>query len=164
MQWIQAGLLELLRPDAIEKLLKNGHLLVAHGRRKEVFLLSEVLWELYQTLPKNRHPYFIGLFLGELKTSAFEPSLHSLPILNSLVKDENVIRVTEAGEQHYLYGRDLEQHHLSSVPSTEQPGNSLVVVNSKGDGLGYGTLAIDKIGKVIIRNRIDLGWYLRRGK
>jgi len=156
------GLKHFLPPAAVADLLQDRHLIVARGKRLEVFLLSPPLWRLYRMVRAHRHPYFVGLYLGELRGKSFEPSLHILHHLANVVKEEAKITLTRKGEQRFLYGHSLNRDHLMSVPTTSWRRQPVLVVNTRGEGLGYGYLARSK-GKNILKNRVDLGWYLRRG-
>lgn len=163
-EYIRQGLARFLPPKGVETLLRDHHLLIGRGRRKEVYLVSTHLWKIYQTIQTYRHPYFIGIFLGDLQANTLIPSLHVLPHLVRFATEDAVVQVTEEGEQHFLYGRHLDLNHLHRLPTTVQESSEVIVVNSEGEGLGYGIL--HRKGKTLLKltNKKDLGWYLRRGK
>jgi ribosome biogenesis protein Nip4 len=160
---ITQGLEQYLEPPAVTQLLRDKHLLIGKGNRQEVYLLSAPLWQLYQSACTQRHPYFVGLHLGELQAGSFVPSLHVLPRLLAKPRRAVVVGTTAEGAQRFIYGRDLEPNQLQQV-SANAADREILVVNERGEGIGYGSLTVDKEGKAVLRNRKDLGWYLRRGQ
>jgi ribosome biogenesis protein Nip4 len=160
---IREGLAMYISDKAVTQLIKDSHLVIGKGRRQEVFLLSENLWNLYQQV-QPQHPYFVGLFLGELKGTTFHPSLHVVHRLADAVKPSAKVIALSKGEQRFLYGRSLEpQEFQSEKPSLDQT-RKVLVVNNQQEGLGYGELMKTPDGDVVVKNRLDLGWYLRRGQ
>lgn len=162
--WIHQGLAKFLSNEGIEQLLQDRHLVVSRGRRHEVCGLSTALWKLYQKISAHRHPYFLGLYLGELQHKTFQPSLHILPHLMTNQKENVTIIVTADGEQRFLYGQKLDSEHLKNQLQKLVGRKRVIVVNSLNEALGYGRLVISKAGKVGVKNQKDLGWYLRRGR
>lgn len=160
---IVQGLERHLEPSAVAQLLRDKHLLIGKGNRQEVYLLSTPLWQLYQSACTQRHPYFVGLHLGELHAAGFVPSLHALQRLAARPRASVVVATTAEGAQRFMYGRDLEPNQLQQVPPKAED-REMLVVNERGEGIGFGTLVTDKKGKTVLKNRTDLGWYLRRGQ
>ena len=161
---IQQGLAEYIPEKAVKQFLKKYHLLLAKGRRVEVYLLSSALWDLYQQIQSHRHPYFLGLFLGELSQGTLQPSLHVLAHLAESMKDSVKVVTNPDGEQQFLYGHQLESQHIRQLPSNVNKMTKLLVVNEHHEGLGYGQLKTAQTGEPNIKNQRDLGWYLRRGR
>ncbi|MFX1299456.1 MAG: hypothetical protein ACFFAL_10355 [Promethearchaeota archaeon] len=161
---ILKGLAEYIPEKAVMKFLKKYHLLLAKGRRVEVYLLSSSLWGLYQQIHSHRHPYFLGLFLGELNQGILQPSLHILAHLAESVKDSVRVVTNQEGEQRFLYGHQLESQQITQLPSNVNKMTKLLVVNEHHEGLGYGQLMTPRTGEPSIKNQRDLGWYLRRGR
>jgi ribosome biogenesis protein Nip4 len=160
---IAQGLGQYLEPSAVEELLRDKHLLIGTGNRQEVYLLSASVWQLYQTVCPWRHPYFVGLHLGELEPQGFVPSLHILQRLVAKARAAALVKTTAEGAQRFIYGHDLELSQLQQVPP-DTGNRGMLVVNEQGEGIGYGSFTTDKRGKTSFRNRKDLGWYLRRGQ
>jgi ribosome biogenesis protein Nip4 len=161
---ILQGLAEYIPEKAVKQFLKKYHLILAKGRRVEVYLLSSAVWDLYQQIHAHRHPYFLGLFLGELSQGTLEPSLHVLAHLAGSMKDTVKVVTNQDGEQRFLYGHQLESQHITQLPSDVNKKIKLLVVNEHGEGLGYGQLKTTETGEPSIKNQRDLGWYLRRGR
>ncbi|MFX0170003.1 MAG: NIP7 N-terminal domain-related protein [Candidatus Hodarchaeota archaeon] len=161
---ISQSLSQYLPRPAIDQLLEEHHLLIGRGRRSEVFLISSPLWTLYQRLLPHRNPYFLGIFLGELTRDRFSPSLQILSFLVQRGMDSIKVVTTPAGEQLFLYGQALSREHLAVIPPDLKRGIGVLVVNQKGEGLGYGRIKQIKGETITISNQQDLGWYLRRGQ
>ena len=162
-QTIQKGLAEYIPVDSASQLLMEQHLVIGKGRRQEVFLLSPTLWKLYRQVHPN-HPYFIGLFLGELKDGIFEPSLHILHRLADAVKSSAKVVALSKGEQRFLYGHNLKSKEVQSDIHDMAVEKKVLVVNQQTEGLGYGFLMKTRTRENVVKNRLDLGWYLRRGR
>ncbi len=162
-QQIREGLASYIPEEAVNLFLAGQHLIIGKGRRHEVFLLSEALWKLYQQI-QPQHPYFIGLFLGELKESALQPSLHILHRLADVVKPSAKVVAVSKGEQRFLFGHSLESQEFQVNIPDSGGTKKVLVMNSQGEGLGYGQVVKTSAGKVSLNNRVDLGWYLRRGR
>jgi len=160
---IAEGLERYLEASAVAQLLRDRHLLIGKGKRQEVYLLSAPLWQLYQQACTQRHPYFVGLHLGELQGAGFVPSLHSLRRLDAKPRTDVVVATTTEGAQRFMYGRDLEPTQLQQIPPNAGD-REMLVVNERGEGIGFGFLVAGKKEKTSLRNRTDLGWYLRRGQ
>ena len=161
---ILQGLAEYISEKAVIQLLKKYHLLLAKGRRVEVYLLSSALWGLYQQIQSHRHPYFLGLFVGELSQGTLQPSLHILAHLAESVKDSVRVVTNQEGEQRFLYGHQLEPQQITQFPLNVNKMTKLLVVNEYHEGLGYGQLKTTRTGEPRIKNQRDLGWYLRQGR
>jgi ribosome biogenesis protein Nip4 len=161
---ILQGLAEYIPEKAVKQFLRKYHMLLAKGRRVEVYLLSSALWELYQQIHTHRHPYFLGLFLGELSQGTLQPSLHVLAHLTDSMKESVRVVTNQDGEQRFLYGHNLDRQHITSKPSNVNKTTKLLVVNEHHEGLGYGQFRPTQTGESKIKNQRDLGWYLRRGR
>jgi ribosome biogenesis protein Nip4 len=160
---IREGLATYISDKAVDQLIKDLHLVIGKGRRQEVFLLSPNLWKLYQQV-QPQHPYFVGLFLGELKGPNFHPSLHVIHRLADTVKPVSKVITLSKGEQRFLYGRSLAVQEVQSEKLDRDQPRKVLVVNDQGEGLGYGELMKTSAGDMVVKNRLDLGWYLRRGQ
>ena len=160
---IREGFAEYISDKAVDQLINGQHLVIGKGRRQEVFLLSRSLWQLYQQIQPH-HPYFAGLFLGELKGANFHPSLHVVHRLADTVKPSAKAITLPQGEQRFLYGRALEPQEFHAEEPDLDQARKVLVVNSQQEGLGYGELLKTPAGDVVVKNRLDLGWYLRRGQ
>lgn len=158
---IRIGLAEYISEQSVKQLLANQHIIIARGRRQEVYILTSELRRLYKQIQSLRHPYFVGRFLGELTKTGLKPSLHILHTLGDAVRETARVITTLKGEQRFLYGQALEKQHLKDWPANSEQEKKVLVVNEQGDALGYGSLTLT--GRISVKNQQDLGWYLRRG-
>ncbi len=107
--------------------------------------------------------YSMGLYVGMMAPGIwFKPSLPLAHKLAPLCKSKaKCVEVDEAGERFFLYGRSV----LSERVSGWKPG-LVLVLNTRGEALGWGRGTITNIGGVkrrLLEPVWDLGWYLRRG-
>lgn len=160
---IREGLATYMSKEAVSQLLEGKDLVIGKGRRNEVFLLSLALKELYHQV-QPQHPYFVGLFLGELRKQEFHPSLHVLPHLADAAKSSVKIIATSKGEQRFLYGHSLNTSDMQGKIPESRETKKVLVVNDREEGIGYGQLMKTAKGDAGLKNELDLGWYLRRGR
>jgi ribosome biogenesis protein Nip4 len=160
---IREGLTRYISKKAVNQLLEGQYLVIGKGRRNEVFLLSPALKDLYQQM-QPQHPYFVGIFLGELRKQEFHPSLHVLPRLADAAKSPAKVIATSKGEQRFLYGHSLNTSDLQGKIPESGETKKVLVVNDRQEGIGYGQLMKTAAGEGVLKNELDLGWYLRRGR
>ncbi len=160
---IRQGLSQYMPVEDVENFLKGKYILVGRGRRNEVYLLTRALLELYQKISTHRHPYFTGLYLGELENETFEPSLHVLRMLTAKAKEKVIVRTTDEGEQHFLYGHNLSLNHLQDPSLLAEMESRVIITNQRGEGIGFCDIATKGTQKPELIRLKDLGWYLRRG-
>ncbi len=163
-QLIRQGLTTYISNESVTHLFEEKQLIIGKGRRQEVYLVSAELWTLYQQLCLQRHPYFIGLFLGELTNRNMRPSLHVLQYLAKAVQVTAKLMINFKGEQRFLYGQSLESEHLVNLSVTSEKEKEVLIINEKQEGLGYGRVMRPKEKPVVVKNQQDLGWYLRQGR
>lgn len=89
--------------------------------------------------------------------------LPMLGLLNFIKPRKGYVVVSYEGIKHFLYGKDVLYDNIIKIVELPTTCNlPYIVVGPKGEAIGYGRLAIFK-GKPLIRNVLDLGWYLRSG-
>ncbi|MBD3192080.1 MAG: hypothetical protein GF308_15645 [Candidatus Heimdallarchaeota archaeon] len=148
-------------------LLNHYHFVVGEGRWRELFLTNKSAFKLFEN--SNISPYSIGLGFGEFKKGTLLLSLSGASFIAKLT-DKTAI-VTEAGEQAFLYRRDILSQSLFQINSSIKVGQKLIVFNRQKDPLGLARLLIDPTeiqkeqtkDQIVLKNIIDLGWYLRKG-
>ena len=136
---------------------------VPGGRFMDVFHLPPEVEEILARL-LGGVAYSAGLYLGKISPEGFTPSL---PLAHELARwcgELNCCILTSNGEKRFLYGRTVP---ASLVASIHMRGTSrkCLVVNARGEALGWGELAKSSKGRrtLAVRPVWDLGWYLRRG-
>lgn len=101
-----------------------------------------------------------GLFLGESKDKEFKPS----PAMMELISKncDKKIFVDEKAEWLFLCGRDL---FGKSIIRSNVDSGLVLIQNEHDENLGYGKIIskVDtKTSKVVVKNILDRGYYLRR--
>ncbi len=107
--------------------------------------------------------YTLGLYVGMISPGKwFKPSL---PLAHRLAaycnKPVQCIILSELGERFFLYGKRVVEDNI-----IEWNNGLSLVVNMRGEALGWGIGAITKIGgrtRRVLEPVWDMGWYLRRG-
>lgn len=102
----------------------------------------------------NRRPEYLGVFLGEKKKS-FHPSPALIELLSKNSNSKSV--VNEKAEWMFLCGKDVFAENTSGKQS-----GIVFVQNEYDENLGYGKW-MKKKGRLIIKNMLDKGVYLRKG-
>jgi 60S ribosome subunit biogenesis protein NIP7 len=80
------------------------------------------------------------------------------------------VEVSDKGEQAVLYGRDIRSSQAKDYPSIIRKGEKVIVVNRLKETIAVGKALVDgdKFSavpkeKVVVKNILDRGWYLRKG-
>ena len=163
-------------------LKENKCMYIEHGNKVEIYLVQTNQLRLLKTTKTEellRHTVFAGIFLGTYwkeNKEFIEPSLELgyLALLNNA--KQNVVYVNTIGEKLFLYGRDLFAQSINSIIPPIRYKSYVIILNSNGEYLGLGMastsihsvyylekLKIDNPRFILIKNYIDLGWYLRHG-
>lgn len=167
----------------LDKLLHN-HVYIAldHIYFVDVYVVDNSIIPLIRSLKSKElihHLMYLGFFIGKVKTKhkriSFIPSLELGYIIGINAK-RNLVKITEESEKLFLYGRDL---FVKSIVDAHLPllrSHYVIVINKNNEyvGLGIATrnilnlydlnkLKIIDPDHVLIKNYIDLGWYLRKG-
>jgi len=128
---------------------------------KKYFLLTDKQKDLNTKTDKDLS--YGGAFLGEDNRKGFKPSFIFLDMANE-VTDKKVV-IKHSFEFLFLCGRDIMGKSL--VGDTEFDKTMLVLVNNEhGECLGMGEVVrrFELIEKVVIKNLLDRGDFLRREK
>ena len=107
--------------------------------------------------------YYAGLYLGKVKNGVFFPSFNLLNMLVGVAV--NKVVVDQKAAWLFICGRDVFCEGLVKVMGSKQKGASTLVLNGFGECLGFGKivyLAEGAVGKVAVKNVLDLGDFLRR--
>ncbi|MFW9922129.1 MAG: PUA domain-containing protein [Candidatus Thorarchaeota archaeon] len=158
-----------LSNDLAKKFLENKYFIIGEGKWREIFLVNKETYDLFTTeslLP----PYSIGLGFGEFKGNNLLLGLGGLYLLSEITKKK--ITISEDAEQLFLYSRNIFGDSIIECTGSYEKGVKVLVVNQKKDVLGIGKFEIDSDEiknpenkqREIVKNLIDLGWYLRKGK
>ncbi len=161
---------------------KNKCMYIEYDDKVEVYLLQTSQLHLLRNLKTKElleSIAFGGLFLGVLQkgtTKLINPSLELgyLALLSNA--KQNIVYVNTNGEKLFLYGRDLFAQSIDNAILPIKYKNYVIVLNNYREYLGLGIaltsiysiydlqkLKIDNPHFILIKNYIDLGWYLRHG-
>lgn len=151
---------------------EGWRILVVRNGRNEAYAVSKSVYSLFGKVRRKRMPYSLGLFIGILrkKGGRFDVSLELLSWLRRRGFVERVVTLTDEGEQHALYGRDLLKSSVAAVPSDLARGDMLLLVNGGGEVLALGKALCDYAStqeaeptQRVVKTVKDKGWYLRKG-
>jgi len=113
------------------------------------------------------HPDFFsaGVFLGKTKESKFFPSFILLDMLAK--KEANRIILDKKSAWLFICGRDILRKSIVRVQGQGKKDTNTLVFNEFGECLGFGRI-IEKLrdsvndNKIVVRNVLDIGDFLRR--
>jgi ribosome biogenesis protein Nip4 len=139
----------------VGRALKDKALLVSCNGRREVFITNK---ETLRVLRRLRvEPYFLGLYLGEIRSGRFFLGLEGGTLLAPGCRKR--IIVDSKVEQLVLYGRDVFINSIHEAGSELKEGDKCLILNRGGE-----FLAIGRVERGIVKNLLDKGWYLRKGE
>lgn len=107
--------------------------------------------------------YYAGLYLGKVKSGVFFPSFNLLKMLVSVVSNKVVLGQKAAWL--FVCGRDIFRDSIVRAVGSQRKGDYTLVLNEYEECLGFGIVTAnfkDVASKVVIRNMLDLGDFLRR--
>ena len=107
--------------------------------------------------------YYAGLYLGKVKEGKFFPSFNLLNMLVDTSANKTVLD-RKAGWL-FICGRDVFRKGIVKTMGSQRKGDCTLVLNEFGECLGFGVIAAksDKTDfKVLVRNILDIGDFLRR--
>jgi ribosome biogenesis protein Nip4 len=168
---IQSALDGLFGENITKKLIQYKKLIVAEGKWTEIFLVSTELLEIFKKIHDKKQPYFLGLFLGELRNKRFKLSLEAVFEIANFTSHK--IQLTMKGAQKLLYGRDItfSDIDINKIWYDARKGDYAILLDENGFPIGLGKILHDfakmqkkPSNKICIKNIIDRGWYLRKGK
>jgi 60S ribosome subunit biogenesis protein NIP7 len=158
-----------LKFEAFDDVIMPFRIIIAEGEWKEVLLISEAMHIVFFEFKEFRQPYFMGIHLGDIKKNNFKISLEGITLIANHIKEKTILSVS--GEKRVLYGRDLSKDNLASIPAGIQENDKSILINENGEVLALGKYLFnrDQIEKskgnqVVVKNIMDKGWYLRKGK
>ncbi|NHJ03845.1 MAG: hypothetical protein EAX90_03415 [Candidatus Heimdallarchaeota archaeon] len=157
----------LLRSN-IDSLKKQYSFVIAEGNWREILISNFETKKLLKE--KNISPYSIGLKFCEIKENKIELGLPGIQIIGD-VTNKKVI-VTPEAEQAFLYRNDIICESVIEMNQELNINEKAIVKNKEGESLGIGKIMVLPINlkkkqfskTIAIKNLMDLGWYLRKGK
>ncbi len=114
--------------------------------------------------PLVRMDYFYaGIYLGKAKEGKFFPSFNLLAMLAK--KDATRIVLDRKASWLFICGRDVFAKGIVKTYGATRKNTNTLVLNEFGECLGFGRIvdSLDGGGnKVVVRNVVDVGDFLRR--
>jgi len=135
--------------------LKGKALVVSHNGRREVFMTNKEALRVLHGMQVE--PYFLGLYLGEIRGQRFILGLEGGTIITPFSRKR--ITVDDKVEQLVLYGRDVFINSIHRFDARLKEGDKCLIINREGE-----FLAIGRVRGRIVKNLLDKGWYLRKGE
>jgi 60S ribosome subunit biogenesis protein NIP7 len=147
----------------------NLGIVVAAGKRVELFLVTNELMSVFTKTQGIRSPYCLGVYFGDLLKNDLLFSIEGATLCSAHTNQK--VRVSDNGEQAVLYGRDIQRSSVRSFPESILRNQKVIITNELGEVLALGNTMVDgeefndvPENLVIIKNIIDRGWYLRKGR
>ncbi|NPE08522.1 MAG: hypothetical protein GNW80_09610 [Asgard group archaeon] len=145
------------------------HFVIGDGNWKEVFITNKTT-STFVTGKKRISPYSIGLGIGEIKKNNLLLTLSGGYFISPYTDKRAIINPD--AEQLFLYKRDIHCKSIISIKKGLSSEDKVLITNTSNDYLGLGKILLPisdindpkKEDEVAIKNLIDLGWYLRKGK
>lgn len=169
-QWesIKTQLDDDFGPGVTNHIKGNLMPVVMREDRKESIYLVPTDWRSYTEKEiTDFEPSSLGLFFGKMVDGEFRPSLSIIDRLHDV--SENRIKVSQQGAEAFTYGRSILRESVVDLPQGLQRGQRVVVLNEADECIGLAKLSIesskvDRLAKdrLVAKNLIDIGWYIRR--
>ena len=166
---VKNDLLYWLAEEDIIDLQKEFEFIVGEGNWKEVYIVNKQTMNLLRN-NNNVKPFSVGLGIGEIKGNELLISISGAMILAEQSKKK--ITISSKAEQLFLYKRNVLAKSIRTISFEYDLNDKALIMNEKGDCLGIGKMLLtsndlenkEMYEKEAIRNLMDLGWYLRKGK
>jgi ribosome biogenesis protein Nip4 len=148
------------------KKVVSHFILLKNNSSNQYFTLNKENLNLIKILKMVKSVFSIGFPLIEIKDSNifFHPT--AIEVLRQFTN--NKIKITKKAADLYLYGRDLFKSSILWYNVNLKKGDNVIILDNQENSIGIGELLIpiDKFkkiesSKVVVKNLIDLGWYLR---
>jgi ribosome biogenesis protein Nip4 len=144
-------------------------IILAIGKRVELFLVSSMLMEIFIKIRAKRNPYCLGVYFGDILHDELLLSIEGATLCSPYT--DRRIKVSPKGEQAVLYGRDIQQSYVQDFPSSMRKGQKVIIINGLGEVLALGNALVDgkefydvRENSPVAKNILDRGWYLRKGE
>lgn len=166
---IKSSLLYWVDKEKLAQINENHHFVIGEGNWKEVFITNSATLTMIND-NKNLTPYSTGLGIGEIKKNDLLLSLSGGYFISEYSEKKAI--VNPESEQLFLYMRAIHCKSVVSIKEELSKDDKVLITNSYDDYLGLGKIVLpisdfknpENKGEIAIKNIIDLGWYLRKGK
>lgn len=138
-----------------------------HGKARSYYLIPMKWIPVIEEGFDDFDVRLLGIWLGDISHDKLQLSLPILERLASLT--ENILVVSKQGAQVFTYGKSILKEGVVHLKPSLKRKQRVIVKDREGNVLGLAVLVVDafmrhQIGKekLVARNLIDIGWYLRR--
>jgi len=145
----------------VTRLFDNKKIIVAKTNKEKIYLLSKEVYNVYKKMKKQ--PYSVGFFFAEIS----DVVRFSLGVADKYTKlRKKTVVVTKFGEEKFLYKRNLMKKHIVKFTDDIKEGDMVVVVNQKGDALGFGKALfsakdVSRKSGALVKNISDKGFFVK---
>ncbi len=151
------------------KAIGEQGVVIATGKRVEIFLVSKELMTAFTNIQRKRNPYCLGVYFGDLLNNELLLSIEGATLCSAYTDQK--VRVSDIGEQAVLYGRDIQRSSIRNYPPSVLRKQKVIITNELGEVLAVGNALVNgeefndaPENSPVIKNIIDRGWYLRKGQ
>jgi 60S ribosome subunit biogenesis protein NIP7 len=144
-------------------------IVLASGKRIELFLVTNELISAFMKMRGKRNPYCLGVYFADLLNNELLLSIEGATLCS--VHTHQKVIVSNNGEQSVLYGRDIPRSSIRSFPPSIVRNQKVIITNEFGEVLALGSALVNGEdfsnaleNSLVIKNIIDRGWYLRKGR
>jgi ribosome biogenesis protein Nip4 len=144
-------------------------IILASGKRTELFLVTDQLMNVFARIREKRNPYCLGVYFGDLLNNELLLSIEGATLCSA--QTDRKVKVSKKGEQAVLYGRDIQASLVQHFPSSISRNQKAIITSELGEVLALGSAMINgeefqKVhgSSIVIKNILDRGWYLRKGR
>ena len=142
----------------------------AHGREGQdvkvnVYAAAKSPYEQVKPIIMVHEPMVIGVQVAVAFRGLLAPTLGLLSIMrrHRITPRNHYVIVTGKAAILFTYGRDVFGESVKALRQRRDCKETpLIVATSQGDLLGFGK-PVRRNGRLLIRNLLDIGWYLRSG-
>ncbi len=140
---------------------------LSEGDTKTFYLIPTEWMTIVTEEGEKQDIQFIGKELGSIAKGRFRLSLQILSELEALT--DSVIVVSKQSAEAFTYGRSVLKESVIELDSRFKRGQRVLVLNQNRECLGIASLSIDAVKlnrlsgeKLVAKNLIDIGWFIRR--
>jgi len=138
------------------------------GKNEMIFLIpTQWMTHVIEEEEEGLDIQFIGKQLGEITKGGIRISLQILDELKELT--DRTILVTKHAAEAFTYGRSILKESVLELNPELKRGQRVLVLNENNECLGLASLSIDgnrlnRLGKekLVAKNLVDIGWFIRR--
>ena len=140
---------------------------IEHGNTKSMYLVPHDWMSMIDEDFDDFEVRYMGIWLGDLVNDKLRLSL---PILERLSEfTDNILVVTKKSAEAFTYGRSIIKEGVASMNTSLERGQRVIIKDHEDHILGLASLSVDgrlvdRLGrdKLVAKNLVDIGWYLRR--